>query len=75
MSSAMDYTRFEPPTNEEPWDHEFTVEVQTGIKENNGWDLLCEGVDWNEAKRDAEFMKNKNYRVRIFDERGIEWEL
>lgn len=73
MSSQLDYTRFAPPEHEQPEGHTFTVEIHTGIKQNGGWDLLSEDVSWNQAVDDAEFMKKRNYAVRVRDERGVEW--
>jgi len=75
MSSPLDYTRFEPPVSEEPWDHEFTVEIFTGHKENKGWDLWGEGMDWKTAEYESGLVKKRGFEVRVTDERGIAWEL
>ena len=75
MSSPLDYSRFAPPEHEEPWNHTFTVEVHTGIKENRGWDLWGENMLWKQVEEECRILKARGFDYRIRDERGIEWNL
>lgn len=71
---AMDYGRFEKGEGREPRGV-FTIEIHTGIKENWGWDLLSEDATWKQAVEDAEFMKARNYKVRVRDGEGREYDV
>lgn len=75
MSSPLDYSRYASPEHDEPYDHEFTVEIMTGIRENRGWELWSEGLDWKEVESDTALLKKRGFDYRVWDERGKEWEL
>lgn len=75
MSSPMDYTRFEPPVASEPWDRDFTVEIYIGQKENHGWELWSEGLEWGEVQSDCELLKKRGFKFRVKDERDVVWEI
>lgn len=75
MSSPMDYTRFEPPAPSEPWDREFTVEIYIGQKENRGYELWQEGLDWSEVQSDCALLKKRGFRYKVTDDRGASYDL
>ncbi len=62
---------FNPNTHKEP-EGLFNVEIHTGGKDNNGWDLWEEEVDYKEACREARVVRAHNFKARIKNVAGEE---